>query len=220
MKKYILLSVLLTGCNAPAPSFTPFANSTANPAVSPQLQRFSASSMDTARKGFATAQKAVKEVDPQAQLFEIDVWQEPAGKSLHYGFLPSQADGTSAWKVIMDVKTQQVKVERGHQGTQKNLVNLPQWKMDSDAIYAHAQKNGLRDTYYLATLWEDTWHISGLKQHLYFQMNARNGAIKFRCIGPYLNSCTDANGEPVGALSQAGNQQGFQKHLNARQQGR
>jgi hypothetical protein len=132
---------------------------------------------------------------------------------LQYGFLPSVPGKGSALRVFIDVENQSVKVEEAAQGAQTQLVNREYWKMDSEAIYALAQANGLQDSTYLATLWEDTWHISGLKQHLYFQMDAQHGAVKLRCIGPYLDNCTTGDGNPVKNLPS----RGMSAHLQARQ---
>lgn len=182
--------------------------------ATPPLARLSAEKATTAQTGFALALTEVNKLDPEAQLYEIDVWQEEdLGKSLHYGFLRSDNSGKS-FRVIIDVASQQLKTEHGFKGAAK-LVNRPYWKLDSAQIYARAQEYGLRDQFYLATLWEDTWHISGLKQHLYFQMDAQNGDIKLRCIGPYLNHCTLGDGSPVNGLRQSN--PGMQAHLEARQ---
>lgn len=165
----------------------------------------------TAQSGLPLALEKIRPLDASAQLYEIDVWQEATGKSLHYGFL--SAHSPDALRVIVQADTQQVTLEHAPQGSQKQRVNLDYWKMDSDAIYARAQQNGLRDSFYLATLWENTWHISGLKQDLYFQMDAQSGAIKLRCLGPYLNNCTDADGSPIQRMQDAG----FEHHLQTRQ---
>jgi hypothetical protein len=177
------------------------------------VQRLSAvRQINSAQSGLPLALQAVQKLDPNAQLYEIDIWQEPSGKSLQYGFLPSVPGKGSALRVFIDVESQSVKVEESAQGTQTQLVNREYWKMDSEAIYALAQANGLQDSTYLATLWEDTWHISGLKQHLYFQMDSQNGGIKLRCIGPYLDNCTTGDGNPVKNLPSRGKQ----AHLQAR----
>lgn len=209
VKKFsLVLALIFTACSAPSLSSTAL-----NPAQSGPIQRFSTRQANSAQSGFAVALQAVQKLDPQAQLYEIDIWQETSGKSLQYGFLPSVPGKGSALRVFIDVESQAVKVEEAAQGTQTQLVNREYWKLDSEAIYALAQANGLQDSTYLATLWEDTWHISGLKQHLYFQMDAQHGAVKLRCIGPYLDNCTTGDGNPVKNLPS----RGMSAHLQARQ---
>ncbi|MGE3725725.1 MAG: hypothetical protein AB7I41_09250 [Candidatus Sericytochromatia bacterium] len=203
------LAFLLTACTGPA-----LAPTALNQASSVQVQRLGkARQFNSAQSGFPIALQAVQKLDPTAQLYEIDIWQEPSGKSLQYGFLPSVPGKGPALRVFIDVESQVVRVEESAQGTQTQLVNRDYWKLDSEAIYALAQSNGLQDDTYLATLWEDTWHISGLKQHLYFQMDAQNGAIRLRCIGPYLDNCTTGDGNPVKTQSS----RGMSAHLQARQ---
>jgi hypothetical protein len=206
-KSSFVLALLLTACGTQT---LPAQNSVS----SKQIQQFSNTRQaNSAQSGLAIALQAVQKVDPNAQLYEIDIWQEQAGKSLQYGFLPSVPGKGFALRVFIDVESQTVKLEESPQGTQSQLVNREYWKIDSQEIYARAQANGLQDTYYLATLWEDTWHISGLKQNLYFQMDSQNAAIKLRCIGPYLDNCTSADGTPVKNIPSSG----MQAHLQARQ---
>jgi len=209
-KLSLSLAFLLTACQT-----TPI--SPLNPASTGPIQRLSTSRQaHSAQTGFAIALQEVQKLEPSAQLYEIDIWQEASGKSLQYGFLPAVPGKGLALRVFIDVESQQVKVESSAQGTQTQWVNREYWKLDSEAIYALAQANGLQDTTYLATLWEDTWHISGLKQHLYFQMDAQNGAIKLRCIGPYLDNCTTGDGNPVKNQPSRGKQ----VHLQSRQSAR
>ncbi|PKL76834.1 MAG: hypothetical protein CVV27_08265 [Candidatus Melainabacteria bacterium HGW-Melainabacteria-1] len=166
--------------------------------------------VSTAKAGFPIAMAERNKLDPQAQLYEVDVWQEASGKSLQYGFLRSDQSGNTL-RVNIDVASQQVSVETGFKGTAAP-VNVAYWKLDSAQIYALAQSNGLRDSLYLATLWEDTWHISGLKQDLYFQMDAQSGKIKLRCTGPYNNNCVLEDGTPVQRASDTG----MQRHIAKR----
>lgn len=207
-----LIALLFTACGTqPLPSAAP------NAATAGQIQRLStARQVNSAQSGLPIALQAVQKLDPNAQLYEIDIWQEASGKSLQYGFLPSVPGKGPALRVFIDVESQAVKVEDAAQGTQTQLVNREYWKLDSEAIYGLAQANGLQDNYYLATLWEDTWHISGLKQHLYFQMDSQNGAIKLRCTGPYMDNCTTGDGNPVKNQPS----RGMQAHLKARQSAR
>lgn len=213
MKKYLfaIAALLLTACSSnpvlPPPSFS------GNP--TPQLNRFSAfQNATSARTGFPIALAELRKVDPAAQLYEIDVWQEASGKNLQYGFLRSDNSGKT-FRVTIDVASQQVTAEHGFKGAAET-VQVPYWKLDSTEIYARAQENGLRDIYYLATLWEDTWHISGLKQDLYFQMDAQTGAIKLRCTGPYNNNCALGDGTPVKAATSLGMQQHLAKKQSRR----
>lgn len=182
--------------------------------ITPQLQSLSAPKQAvSASTGLPIARQKIQELDPTAELYEVDVWQEATGQSLHYGFLPAGQVQGDALRVLINVETQALSVEPVYQGSQTQPVNQSHWKLDNDDIYARARANGLRDQFYLATLWENTWHISGLKQDLYFQMDAQNGAIKLRCIGPYLNNCTGADGTPVQRLQD----QGWQAHNSKRQ---
>jgi len=212
MKKIALAlsTLLMTACGSQTLPQAPQLRG----AAQPNIQRLSTPRATSAQSGLAIALDKVKQVDPSAQLYEIDVWQEATGKSMHYGFLSNNQP--DALRVIINAENQQVSLINAPQGSQSQLINRDHWKIDSDAIYARAQQNGLRDTYYLATLWENTWHISGLKQDLYFQMDSQSGAIQLRCLGPYLNNCTDADGSPVQRLDSPGRQQ----HLQARQSAR
>ncbi len=206
-----LSALLLSACGSP--TFQPNAQNT--PA---QVQGLNAPKQAvSALSGLPIALEQIKQVDATAQLYEIDVWQEAKGKSLHYGFLPAGQSQGEALRVVIDVASQQVSVENKAQATQVQPVNQSHWKLDSEAIYARAQQNGLRDQTYLATLWGSTWHISGLKHNLYFQMDSQNGAIQLRCIGPYLNNCTGADGTPVQRVQQDA---GWQAHTSQRQSAR
>ena len=218
MKKFVfaLSALLLAACSSnpalPQRAFSGNPTPQLNPQLSRQLNRLSAPQNATsARTGFPIALAELSKVDPAAQLYEIDVWQEAAGKNLQYGFLRSDHSGKT-FRVTLDVDSQQVSAEHGFKGAAEP-VQVPYWKLDSAEIYARAQENGLRDIYYLATLWEDTWHISGLKQDLYFQMDAQTGEIKLRCTGPYNNNCALGDGTPVAATAS----QGMQQHLAKRQ---
>lgn len=174
-----------------------------------QRQNVPAAPVSTAKAGFPLALAEIAKQDPQARLYEIDVWQEAGGKSLQYGFLRSDQSGASL-RVSIDVASQKLSLEDGFKG-QSALVDMSNWQLDSSQIYALAQEHGLRDSFYLATLWEDTWHISGLKQDLYFQIDSLSGKIKLTCTGPYNNNCSDEDGTPVRAQDPA-----MQRHLALR----
>lgn len=163
------------------------------------LQTFSKGKALTAKTAFPIALNEIKKLKLNAPLYEIDVWQEREGNSLQYGFLKTTSNESYATiRVTINPITHEVKTEEKTKWDRvPTPVNREHWKLDNQKIYALAQQNGLRDQEYLATLWEDTWHISGLKQHLYFQMDSLSGAIKLRCIGPYLDHCTGADGDPV-----------------------
>lgn len=205
-----LAALLLTACGLQT---LPQPTAQLKAVLPSQLQRLSTPKQAvSAKTGLPIALQEIKQLDPSAQLYEIDIWQEQSGKSLHYGFLPASQSNGDALRVIVNVETQQVNVEKIFQASQIKPVNQSYWKLDNEIIYARAQENGLRDQSYLATLWDDTWHISGLKQDLYFQIDAQHGAIKLRCIGPYLDNCTDGDGTPV----QRKQNQGWQQHTRAR----
>lgn len=200
-KSLVLLGLLtLTACSSP----------TVQPAPVQTLRHKTATPVSTARTGFSVALAELAKVDPQARLYEIDVWQEAAGRNVQYGFLRSDASGNT-FRVQIDLDSQQIGVENGFKG-QASPVDVNYWKLDNTQVYAIAQANGLQDVTYLATLWEDTWHISGLKQDLYFQIDSQSGQIKLRCTGPYNDNCTDGDGSPLKVVPNAG----MTAHLNLR----
>lgn len=199
-----LSALCLSACSSPALL-------QAQRAGSPATVHQAHAPVDTAREGFPLAIAELQKVDPQAQLYEIDIWQEAVGKSLQYGFLRSDQSGNT-FRVSIDVASQKLSTESGFKGTAAP-VDVPYWKLDSSQIYALAQQNGLQDSFYLATLWEDTWHISGLKQDLYFQMDSQTGQIKLRCTGPYNDNCETGDGTPVKRAQDPG----MQRHLALRQ---
>lgn len=209
MKKLMLaFSALgLVGCSGPS---IPQAQRPAAPVA--LRQNNAPANVSSAKAGFPLALAELSKVDPKAQLYEIDVWQEAGGKSLQYGFLRSDQSGNT-FRVSIDVASQQLLTESGFKGSAAP-VNVPYWKLDSSQIYALAQQHGLQDTLYLATLWEDTWHISGLKQDLYFQIDSQTGQIKLTCTGPYNNNCVLEDGTPVRAQDP-----GMQRHLAKRKAG-
>lgn len=152
----------------------------------------------TAKKAYTIALKEVKKLLKSPKLFEVDVWKEANSDTIDFGFMQKEADGSyKSIRIIIDRQTNKVTNEVINDGKTPNPVNLSHWKMDSEAILKIAQDKGLQDPTYLITLWEDTWHISGLKQNLYFQMDSQDGKIKMICTDPYLTQCTDGEDNPI-----------------------
>ena len=60
----------------------------------------------TAKTGFPIAMAELNKIDPQAQLYEIDVWHEAAGQNMQYGFLRSDQSGNT-FRVQIDIASQQ-----------------------------------------------------------------------------------------------------------------
>ena len=185
IKKTVLLAALI-GLSACTPAIRP----------NQPLTAFSRTrTVSTALECLPLALNTINAADPQAVLYEIDVWHEAEGSSLQYGFLRADQSG-AALRVIIDLPTQQVRTEETFKGPAVPI-DRAYWQRDSSEAYSIASENGLKDSTWLATLWEDTWHISGLRQDLYFQIDSRTGAIKLRCTGPYNDNCTLGDGTPV-----------------------
>lgn len=193
MKKlYLVLStLLLVGC--------------ANEIISNQslessyIQSNIQSSLNT-KSGYTLALKEAKKLLKTPQLFEIDVWKETGSEEVfHYGFMQKIDDGSHKFiRIIINPKTKELSNENLNDNLKvPNPVDIKNWKIDYDKVLSIAKANGLTDSTYLATLWEDTWHISGLKQTLYFQLDSKDGKIKMICTDPYLTSCTDSNMNPT-----------------------
>jgi hypothetical protein len=195
MKKLALFlsTLLLVGCGSQS--------------ISPQLQNEGSveniftnqTSPLNAKKAYPIALKEVKKLLPAPQLFEIDVWKETNSDTIDFGFMQKNSDGSYKYiRIIIDRLTSKVSHEIiNDNGKIPTPVDLKYWKIDNSEILKIAQTNGLTDQTYLETLWEDTWHISGLKQDLYFQIDSQNGKIKMICTDPYLTNCTDSTNNPI-----------------------
>lgn len=170
----------------------------------------------TAKKAYPIALKEAKKLMTNPQLFEIDVWKETNSESINFGFMQKGTNDSSKFiRVLVNPKTNEVTNEEiPDSGKIPNPVNLTYWKMDNEQILKIAQTNGLTDTTSLATLWEDTWHISGLKQDLYFQMDSKTGTIKMTCTDPYLTQCTDSSNSSISSLKKDLVQKFKQKKLS------
>ncbi len=208
MKKLslFLVTLLLVGCGSQS--------------ISPQLLNESQTqkiftkepSSVTAKTAYPIALQEVKKLLSNPQLFEIDVWKESDADSIHFGFMQKNTNNSyQLIRIIINRQTSEVSHETIVDGGKiPTPVDLEYWKLDNEEILKIAQDNGLKDQTFLATLWEDTWHISGLKQELYFQIDSQNGTIKMICTDPYLTQCTNAAHNPIkSALSSR-----FQKKLN------
>jgi hypothetical protein len=195
MKKLslFLATLLLVGCGSQS--------------ISPQLSNESQveqiftnqPSSVTAKTAYPIALKEVKKLLSKPQLFEIDVWKEIDTDSIHFGFMQKNTGGSYKFiRIIIDRQTGEVRHETINDGGKIPVpVNLEYWKIDIEEVLKIARANGLKDQTFLATLWEDTWHISGLKQDLYFQIDSQNGKIKLICTDPYLSQCTDSDLNPI-----------------------
>ncbi|MFN8578475.1 MAG: hypothetical protein U0354_16720 [Candidatus Sericytochromatia bacterium] len=195
MKKLsILLSaLLLVGCSNQNISSTLINENQNTQILSEQKQPL------TAKKAYPIALKEAKKLMSSPQLFEVDVWKELNSETIDFGFMQKGTNDSSKFmRIIINLKNNEVTHEEiPDSGKIPNPVNLSYWKLDNEQISKIAQSNGLTDTTSLATLWEDTWHISGLKQDLYFQIDSKTGTIKMTCTDPYLTQCTDNSPNPV-----------------------
>lgn len=187
-----LLALFITSCSSPSGPVGPLVRNAA------PISSQNTTANLTTKSAFPIALKAIESSLSAPVLFEIDVWHNATEDTFTYGFMSAQNDGSMAFaKAVVQRQSGAVQVEKIVKGKVPAPVDVQHWALTEKQVLEIARKNGLQDTTFLATLWEDTWHISGLKQHLYFQMDSQSGQIKLRCTGPYNNYCTDGSNNPV-----------------------
>jgi len=193
MKKIFLVFALLVVSACSNSQFLP------NPENVNPMVNANVSKPFTAKSSYPMALKEAKKTLSAPKLFEIDVWQETNSDTIQFGFMQKIATGDYKFvRIILDLQTNVFRSELSDNGGKiPKPVDVSYWKKDHDEILKIARDNGLKDQTFLATLWEDTWHISGLKQNLYFQIDSQNGSIRMICTDPYLQQCTDANLNPI-----------------------